>query len=56
MLYVPLHHHAHLIMFECSETCELGRYHHGNQEVLPEKEAKAEGEDDLSERFYNSRP
>ncbi|GFT57963.1 hypothetical protein NPIL_618311 [Nephila pilipes] len=52
---VRLHHQAHITMFEYSERCEPGCSHLGTQDILPERESEAKGEDDQRECFDNGR-
>ncbi|GFV00368.1 hypothetical protein TNCV_3643461 [Trichonephila clavipes] len=52
-LDVPLHHHAHVIMFEHNEMREQSCCHPGTQDFLPEKESEAYCEDDSRECFDN---
>ncbi|GFT25116.1 hypothetical protein NPIL_686521 [Nephila pilipes] len=55
MCSVPHHHQAHITMFEYSERCETGRCRFRTQDILPERESEAKGEDDLREFFDNGR-
>ncbi|GFW89746.1 hypothetical protein TNCV_4069451 [Trichonephila clavipes] len=55
ILDVSLHHYAHVIMLEHSETFEQGRCLLGTQDVLPERESEAQDEDVVQECCDNVR-